>query len=528
MVVNYNVRMKKIIVFISAFLPLLWEGCAKANDSHEDPIETGENMEEELPGGLCAFPGAEGFGRNATGGRGGKVYHVTTLNDGAQIGTLRYALAQKGTRTIVFDVAGTIFLDSGLNITNGDLTLAGQTAPGQGVCIAKFPVVIKADNVIIRYMRFRVGNEGGGEPDGLGGMENKNVIVDHCSISWSVDECCSIYGGENLTVQWCIVSESLRSAGHGKGTHGYGGNWGGARVSYHHNLMAHHGSRTPRLGPRAFTQEREYMDMRNNVIYNWGGNGCYGGEGMKINIVNNYYKPGPATPKNKAIRYRIAGIGIRTSEYVKTYPAFAPMKHVWGKFYINGNVVEGSEEVTKDNWSKGVYEQIDNSKNDGLFTELTRDTMRLRVPLETDVITTHTAEKAFELVLAYAGCAKQRDIIDDRIVKEAKEGTATYIGSITENAASSQGLIDLPSDVMPKGATSPWPTLSDGNVATDQLKDSDGDGMPDVWELKKKLNPNDATDGKTTTLSKNGYTNLEVYLNSLVVEITKHLISDYK
>ena len=162
---------------------------------------------------LIAFPGAEGFGRNTTGGRGGKVYHVTTLEDGMQAGTLRYALAQTGTRTVVFDVAGTIFLNRPLRITNGDLTIAGQTAPGQGICIARRPVTINANNVIVRYVRFRVGNEGGGEPDGLGSTDCKNVIVDHCSISWSVDECCSVYGGENLTVQWCLVSESLRTAG---------------------------------------------------------------------------------------------------------------------------------------------------------------------------------------------------------------------------------------------------------------------------------------------------------------------------
>ena len=190
----------------------------------------------------------------------------------------RYATPyrQEGARTVVFDVAGTIFLDKRLDIINGDLTIAGQSAPGQGVCIARYPVTINADNVIVRYLRFRVGNEGGGEPDGLGSTDCRNLIIDHCSISWSVDECCSIYGGENLTVQWCLVSESLRTAGHAKGKHGYGAIWGGAKASFHHNLLAHHESRVPRLGPRPFTQEREHMDMRNNVFYNWAGNGCYG------------------------------------------------------------------------------------------------------------------------------------------------------------------------------------------------------------------------------------------------------------
>lgn len=515
---------KMNFIYLCAFLPFLLGGCSETEQFFNPPtgvVIPEPEPEPEPTGNPCAFPGAEGFGRMTTGGRGGKVYHVTTLEDGTKAGTLRYAISQSGARTIVFDVAGTIFLTSDLNITNGDLTIAGQTAPGQGICIATYPVTIKASNIILRYLRFRVGNEGGGEPDGLGGMENKNVIVDHCSISWSVDECCSVYGGENLTVQWCLISESLRTAGHGKGKHGYGGNWGGAGASYHHNLLAHHESRAPRLGPRPFTQEREHMDMRNNVIYNWAGNGCYGGEGMKVNIVNNYYKPGPATPAKKAVRYRIAGVGIRTAEYVATYPAFAPMLHVWGKYYVDGNVMEGTDEVTNDNWTKGMYEQIDDSRNDGLFTAVTRDTIRLTLPLDADVITTHTAKQAFDLVLAYAGCSKQRDIIDERIVKETKEGTATYTGTVTEGAADAPGLIDLPSDVMPEGATSPWPDLSDGGVTADELKDSDGDGIPDVWETKNGLDPNNASDGNAKTLSKEGYTNLEVYMNSLVSDITE-------
>ena len=470
---------------------------------------------------LPAFPGAEGFGRYTTGGRGGKVYHVTTLQDGMQEGSLRHAILQEGARTIVFDVAGTIFLDSRLDIKNGDLTLAGQTAPGQGICIARYPVTISADNVIVRYLRFRVGNEGGGEPDGLGSTDCKNVIVDHCSISWSVDECCSVYGGENLTVQWCLVSESLRTAGHTKGRHGYGAIWGGAKASFHHNLLAHHESRVPRLGPRPGTQEREYMDMRNNVFYNWAGNGCYGGEGMKVNIVNNYYKPGPATPKDKPISYRIAAIGVRTTKYCYhadgTLNVWQPMEHVWGQLYVDGNVVEGHPDVTRDNWTKGIYEQIDNAACDNTFTEQVKKEMRLLLPLETDVITTHSAEEAYYLVLKDAGCSKQRDSIDKRIIKETETGTATYIGSVTKDAKDLPGLIDLPSDVKEEGAAGAWPELSDGGVSAEELKDTDGDGMPDLWEIACGLNPQDALDGTMVSLSKEGYTNLEVYLNSLTV-----------
>ena len=238
---------------------------------------------------------------------------------------------------MVFDVAGTIFLNSPLRIVNDSITIAGQTAPGQGVCIARHPVNVAADNVILRYLRFRVGNESGGEPDGLGGCDHRNIIVDHCTVSWSVDETCSIYGNTDATVQWCLISESLRTAGHKKGRHGYGAIVGGRRMSFHHNLLAHHESRFPRLGPRAGTQADELVDMRCNVFYNWAGNGCYGGEGMRVNIVNNYYKPGPATPQGKAIARRIFAPGIRTTRYCRDENgrpnSWAPMEHVWGKFY---------------------------------------------------------------------------------------------------------------------------------------------------------------------------------------------------
>lgn len=470
---------------------------------------------------VCAFPGAEGFGRYTTGGRGGKVYYVTTLEDGNYEGTLRYAIAQKGTRTIIFNIAGTIFLKSNLRITNGDITIAGQSSPGKGICVAGGPVTLNADNIIIRYLRFRVGDKTGGEPDGLGGTRNKNVIIDHCSISWSVDECCSIYGGENLTVQWCMITESLRTAGHSKGKHGYGAIWGGSKASFHHNLLAHHESRVPRLGPHVSTQEREYVDMRNNVFYNWAGAGCYGGEGMKVNIVNNYYKPGPATPKNK-ISYRIAAIGVRTTEYCTGKDgkpnAWKPMEHIWGRFYVDGNVIEGNDEVTNDNWTKGIYEQINNEDNDNTFTEQVKKDIRLSEPLETDIITTHSAQKAYGLVLAHAGCSGFRDIIDTRIVEEVKNGTATYFGRRSSDAENYPGLIDSQDDVKPGGVLSAWPELSDGNPKDCLIIDSDGDGMHDKWELENNLNPFDKSDGNETNLSKDGYTNLEVYLNTLVNE----------
>lgn len=412
---------------------------------------------------------------------------------------------------MVFDMAGTIFLNSPLRIVNDSITIAGQTAPGQGVCIARHPVNVAADNVILRYLRFRVGNESGGEPDGLGGCDHRNIIVDHCTVSWSVDETCSIYGNTDATVQWCLISESLRTAGHKKGRHGYGAIVGGRRMSFHHNLLAHHESRVPRLGPRAGTQADELVDMRCNVFYNWAGNGCYGGEGMRVNIVNNYYKPGPATPQGKAIARRIFAPGIRTTRYCRGENgrpnSWAPMEHVWGKFYVAGNVVEGDPATTADNWTRGVYEQVRPSANDGIWNDAVRDSIRLRSPLPCGVVTTHKAQDAFRLVLAGAGCSKQRDAIDSRIVEEVRTGTAVYVGSITPDAAERRGLIDLPSDV------GGYPFLAATAEEVSALHDSDGDGMPDAWEQAHGLDPYDASDGNATTLGRAGYTNLEIYLD---------------
>jgi hypothetical protein len=460
---------------------------------------------------LSAFPGAEGFGKYTTGGRGGRVYHVTNLNDSGT-GSLRWANSQAGPRTIVFDVSGTIYLKSALKIAN-NTTLAGQTAPGDGICIADYPVTL-GSNVICRYVRFRLGNRqvAWHEGDGLGSMDDNNIIVDHCSVSWSIDECLSVYGGRNLTVQWCITSQSLVNAGHAKGAHGYGGNWGGAGASFHHNLIAHHTSRTPRLGPRPGTQTDERMDMRNNVIYNWGGNGCYGGEGMKVNIVNNYYKPGPATMnRSTTIQQRIAAIGIRTSEYTDhdgSPNQWDVMWHVWGKYFVEGNVNTRHSSVTNDNWTYGMWNQVDANGNDGTYTKATKDTMRIDEPIPFVAVTTHTADVAYQQVLKYVGASLHRDELDRIIISDVQNGTATFTGSGNDS-----GFINSQEDVKSVIPTL-WPELS----STDAPKDTDGDGMPDEWETACGLNPNDAGDGNGT--GDGGYTNLEIYLNSLVADIT--------
>ena len=470
--------------------------------------------EEKTP----AFPGAEGFGRYTTGGRGGKVYCVTNLNDSGE-GSLRWALSQPGPRTIVFNVDGTIHLESELGIPS-NTTIAGQTAPGMGICVADYPFSVKGSNVIVRYMRIRLGNKNvlKGDADGwdgFGGFDQRDIIIDHCSVSWSIDECLSVYGNVNTTVQWCISAQSLVNTGHTKNSHGYGCIWGGSGASFHHNLLAHHTSRVPRLGGRPTTQTDERVDMRNNVFYNWSGEGSYGYEGMDVNIVNNYFKPGPGTTTSDAKQKRIAGIGIRTNKYISDYPAYAPMLHVWGKYYVDGNVNSKFSDVTNDNWGLGVYNQIDASGCDGTYTQATKDSIKLDKPIAFVHTTTQSATDAYNLVVQYVGaCKGGHDALDKQYLNDTKNGTATATGSGLD-----MGFINTQDDnkAIVSQFGSAWPELTAG----EKWVDSDGDGIPDSWEAANGLNPNDASDGNAKTLSSEGYTNLEVYMNSLVEDITK-------
>jgi len=461
-----------------------------------------------------AFPGAEGGGMYTTGGRGGTVYYVNTLEDNnegessSREGSLRWCINQKGKKTILFKISGTIRLNKSLRIVNGDLTIAGQSAPGNGICIADYPVSVSADNVIVRYMRFRMGDEkiSPEEADGadaFSGRKAKNVIIDHCSISWSTDECSSFYDNEDFTMQWCIISESLRLSGHSKGPHGYGAIWGGVNATFHHNLLAHHDSRTPRFGPGTKHAGTDTTDVRNNVFYNWDGNGCYGGEAMHINIVNNYYKPGPAT--RERIKNRIVAIGTN-----KGTRGFERIKDVWGKYYISGNYLPHNEEITKNNWL-GV--ESDKDKND----------LKLNNPLEVGRIKTDDPHTAYNKVLLYAGCSKVRDIIDQRIVQETTDGTARFIGRSKYNGEGGQwksqsyprkGIIDSQSDLNPNPDDKNWSAFPELK-GTPALPDSDGDGIPDGW-LEEKYPGIKAND-----VNKDGYTYLEVYLNSLIEDITK-------
>ena len=447
--------------------------------------------------GLPAFPGAEGYGKYATGGRGGQIYYVTTIQDVSTEGSLRYALNQSGPRIILFKVSGTIKLNSELKITNGNVTIAGQTAPGDGICLRDYPVTVEADNVIIRFLRFRLGDESLQEADALGGRYHKNIIIDHCSMSWSVDECVSFYQNENFTLQWCIISESLRNSVHDKGSHGYGGIWGGKGASFHHNLLAHHDSRNPRLGEvsgDAFALT-DLVDMRNNVIYNWQGNSCYGGEAMNANIVNCYYKPGPATTKID----RIVSLDKNLTEGTAVY-------NIWGKFYIDGNYMLASTRATNDNWTYGVYNQFNDKY--GVVSDADKAAMKLSSQLPSYGVTTHTAQDAYNKVLAFSGASLVRDLVDTRIVSEVTNGNATYM---TGGNGSVNGIIDTQATV------GGWPVLN----STTAPVDTDNDGMPDDWETAKGLNP--ASSGDAQLLTVDGkYPNVEVYINSIVSAIIEN------
>ncbi len=425
------------------------------------------------------------------GGRGGKVLEVTTLLDTVAtnvVGTLRWAVNQSGARTVVFRVSGTIILVSDLKISRDSITIAGQTTPGDGICLRKYNLTVSANEVIVRYLRVRLGDESNGESDAMSGFTNattgykNHIIVDHCSASWSQDEDLSYYGNDYVTVQWCILSESLYNSNHPKGAHGYGGIWGGKdHTSFHHNLLAHHSSRNPRLSGLGTTTACNNVDLRNNVIYNWGFNSAYGGEASTANFINNYYKPGPATKS-----------GVKSRIYNPS--------DTLGVWYIQGNFVEGNAVVSNDNWAGGVNPSI---------TPKDINSIKATIPFPALPVTTQTPLDAFESVLKYAGAAMPaRDTIDKRIVAETRNGSVTYGGrTYAKNqgfdTTKVYGIIDSQTDV------GGWPVLNSLPAPID----SDHDGMPDAWELSHGLNPVNASD--RNVVGSNGYTMLENYLNEL-------------
>ena len=457
---------------------------------------------------LPAFPGAEGGGMYATGGRGGRVLYVTRLDDDEQEGSLRWAVTRKYPRTILFRVSGVIRLRKRLNITGGDVTIAGQSAPGDGICIAGFGVAVRADNVVLRYLRFRMGDEMGAaahDEDALGGRYCRNVLIDHCSISWSTDECASFYANENFTMQWCILSESLRRSLHDKGSHGYGGIWGGKNASFHHNLLASHDSRNPRfdhpllyLPNVALDDFRGVVDFRNNVIYNWGSNNTYGGEGGHFNLVNNYYKEGPHSPARNRFLTAYAATSLTPAGIPAAYP----------EVYIDGNRYEtrsgtGLTRIEEDNYNGIVWS---GAGGEGIPAPPGR-VPEFPIGGMTAHTATQPAAEAFLAVVNGAG-AWPRDKVDLRAATDARNGTSTgYTGTAEPSKA---GLIDSPSQA------GGYPAYETAEAPAD----SDGDGMPDAWELARGLDPSDPADGAAKSLSE-AYTNVEIYLHECAAALLR-------
>lgn len=484
---RYKKHLWAALVSTCIFLAMLFYGCTAAQKLTGSTIKTTNAAEEGRP---FAFPGAEGFGRHTTGGRGGQVLIVFNLNDDGE-GSFRYAAQKSYPRIIVFAVSGTIHLESPLSI-KGDVTIAGQTAPGDGICLADQPVVLGGHNIIVRYLRFRMGDkfqgskgklDGSGGDDALGGIGRKNILIDHCSISWSTDEAFTVYGGDSTTLQWNLISEPLNYSYHFETgdkdfeQHGFGGIWGGRHTSAHHNLFAHCVTRTPRFNG-ARTNGPETVDFTNNVIYNWQTGNVYGGEDGSYNIVNNYYKAGPQTKQT---------VATRILNPYKKLPALA-----YGQFYVTGNVLEGATAVSSNNWLGVIMNE--GTESDKALAKKETSFLVLNVAVQ-------PAADAFAQVLAEAGASYRRDTLDQRIINDVHNGTGRIIdvqGGYPHGTPYEQT----------KGA---WPFLKMATAPAD----SDGDGMPDDWEKKMGLNSTDAADATLFTLHKT-YSNIEVYINSIV------------
>ena len=446
----------------------------------------------ELVEGVLAFPTAEGGGRLATGGRGGDVYIVTNLNDSGE-GSLRYGIdnAPEEGRIIVFNVGGTIHLQSTLGFKNKkNITIAGQTAPGDGITIAGYDTNISdSENIIIRYVRFRVGTEnllkGGDSMDALWGRDNDTFIIDHCTFSWNTDETLSTYRGQNGTVQWCLISESLTVSGHSKGRHGYGGIFGGDNTVFQYNLLTNHTSRNPRIGggfmgdPTAQNPPNvAKVQLNNNVLYNHGYFACYGGGFTYTNYINNYVKPGQGT----------------RDSLNDTLLSFGENNKIGGVYYA-GNILEGNPEVTADN-NKGFKLDSSDGQTEVATTPYISEAF--------DNVTVRGAQECYELVLNSAGATyPHRDAVDARVVAQVKTNTGTYINTQDEVGG--------------------YPAATCESTETD----SDNDGIPDAWEDAHGLDKNDPSDSRTLCLndpddkSTYGYSWIEVYFNELVGETSK-------
>ena len=478
-------------LLIFALLGSVVEGYAQNSGSISEQPEPGQIPPHppRLPEGVIpAFPGAWGAGMFTSGGRGGKVIAVTNLNDNGP-GSLRAALEAEGPRIVVFHVAGTIKITDDLNINNPDITIAGQSAPGDGICVAG-SFNINTYNVIVRHLRVRRGVPTGGQgDDNIGGNPFHHIIIDHCSTSWGMDENLSLYRhmrpsldgttqikdpSQNITIQWSITSEALDARGHA-----FGGTWGGNPSTFHHNLFACNTARNPSIGMSGA------FDFRNNVIFNWRHRTMDGGdETSLINVINNYYKPGPATNEN------MRGVFARIEQRSMYSPGNAWAEGGWytkaenrpGKWYVAGNVMDGNKEATNNNWTgmRGP-EKI----------------ARVNTPFEGWPVSPHeTAEAAFESVLAKVGATlPKRDAVDKRVTEMVRSGKPMTETGILKDISEVGG----------------YPTLTYDPAKVPVDKDSDG--MSDEWELKNNFDPKNPSDGVIDT-DGDGYTNVEEFLNS--------------
>jgi hypothetical protein len=528
-----------------AICPIPFSACSSVDNPvaiiDPDPTPTPEPEEEITEITAPAFPGAEGHGRYVTGGRGGEVRHVTNLNDKGE-GSLRAAVNGNNKKIVVFDISGIIALESDL-VIGANTTIEGQTAPAPGITV-RYQTVRPSDNNIIRFLRIRRGEEKdvNDGADAIWQRQKDGIVLDHCSFSWSIDEIASFYDNQHFTMQWCTLGEALANPGHSKGEHSYGGIWGGKGASFHHNFLCHMQNRVPRFcGARynwdkydtekyANSIQAEIVDFRNCVMYNWGGgNGCYGGTGGgNINIVNNYYKAGPAT-NNKT---RVTQISVATSSNASG----SDFMGYCSRYYINGNYVTAAGNKAENYDWQGVIYDAGTSIIDGehyipdtkhmygesiKYRKNSKDEdcviIKLDNEVETGKVTTHSAQNAYQQVLTYAGASLYRDDVDARYMKEAADGTTTYTGSAEKTGdgkaiAHRPGIIDFVKD---QGEY----TL-ESNGRPDNF-DTDSDGMPDAWETANGLDPQ-SNDAAEYTLDKHGfYTNVEVYCNSLVEEIMK-------
>lgn len=497
-----------------------------------------------------AFPGAEGHGRYVTGGRGGQVIHVTNLNDSGA-GSFRNAVSGSSKKIVVFDVGGVIALKSDINI-GANTTILGQTAPAPGITLRYFNVNPNGNNIVMRYIRVRRGQEKNinDGADASTARHFTGIMIDHCSFSWSIDEVASFYDNNNFSMQWCTIGESLVHSGHTKGPHGYGGIWGGKLASFHHNLLIHHSNRTPRFNGARYRWEgytsnklysqykwenyvqAENVDFRNCVIYNCG-NGCYGGPGGgQINMINNYYKTGPASTTNRLTTVTVGASGNSTTGDLVGYTS---------RYYLSGNQINSTSNAGWNymNYDSGTF-TIDGKRwskdpehyNGSNITYKQNSAgvdcvcIQLDEPCPAGHVTTHSASTAFDKVLTYSGASLNPDDVDLRYFTESKNGTCTYKGSatsyqveengklVTKSCTPTWGRIDLVSDV--NGYTEE----NFGTGSRDAAFDTDKDGIPDAWETANGLNPNDATDAVTYTLDPaKYYMNIEVYANSLVQDI---------